>query len=406
MLLRATKLENRADKGVRISVALALALLLALVPFAGFTTAKADGGLNLSTQFPGITVNPGEDVTFTLNVENESATPQNVALSVESLPNGWNAYFEGNGNPVSRVYVDDAASDSNVVSVDLVIVVPDNTAAGTNSVVVKATGENGAVDTLQLDVALSQEEFAQGKLSAQYQEQQGPSSTTFNYAMTLTNNNSKAQSYSLSASAPEGWQVSFYTSDGLQIASVNLEGNRGQSITVKIDPPVEVAAGEYSVPVSAVSANENLSVDLTTVITGTYAMTLTTPTGLVSADAYAGKTSSVTLTVQNTGTADLHDISLTSASVPANWTVRYETAKIDALAAGQSVDVVAYIDAASDAVNGDYVVSFKAKTSEVTSQADFRITVKTSTVWGIVGIVIVAAVVVALVLVFRKFGRR
>jgi uncharacterized membrane protein len=32
--------------------------------------------------------------------------------------------------------------------------------------------------------------------------------------------------------------------------------------------------------------------------------------------------------------------------------------------------------------------------------------VKTSTVWGIVGIVIIAAVIVALILVFRKFGRR
>ncbi len=43
---------------------------------------------------------------------------------------------------------------------------------------------------------------------------------------------------------------------------------------------------------------------------------------------------------------------------------------------------------------------------QATSTASFRVTVKTSTVWGIVGIVIVAAVAAALVLVFRKFGRR
>ena len=397
---------SKSRRGLRIIALLALVMALAAAPFTGITTAKAGGGLNLSTQYPGITVSPGEDVTFTLNVENESAAPQNVALIVDELPDGWNAYFEGDGNPVSRVYVDDAASDNNVVGVDLVIVVPDNAAAGPNSVKVMATGENGVSDTLQLDVTLSDEEFTQGKLSAQYQEQQGSSSTTFNFSMTLTNNNSKAKAYSLSASAPDGWQVSFYTSDGLQIASVNLEGNRSQSIAVEIDPPVDVAAGEYAIPISAVSSNESLSVNLTTVITGTYAMTLTTPTGLVSLDAYAGKTSTVTLTVQNTGTADLHGISLTTATVPANWTVRYEMAKIDTLAAGESVEVVAYIDAASDAVNGDYVVSIKAKTSEVSSQADFRVAVKTSTIWGIVGIVIVAAVVVALVLIFRKFGRR
>lgn len=406
MLHENTNRMNSRRGILRIGTLLALALVLAAAQFAGITTAHAAGGLNISTQYPGITVNPGEDVTFALNVENESATPQNVALAVGELPEGWDAYFEGDGNPVSRVYVDDASSDHNVAGVNLVIVIPDDAKAGDNSVTVTATGENGASDTLQLDVTLSDEKFTQGKLAAQYQEQQGSSSTTFNFSMALTNNNSKSQSYSLSASAPEGWQVSFYTSDGLQIASVNLEGNRSQAITVEIDPPVDVAAGEYKIPVTAVSPNESLSVDLTTVITGTYGMTLTTPTGLVSADAYAGKTSTVTLTIQNTGTADLHDISLVTATAPANWTVRYETAKIDTLAAGQSTEVVAYIDAASDAVNGDYVVSIKAKTSEATSQADFRVAVKTSTIWGIVGIVIVAAVVAALVLVFRKFGRR
>lgn len=400
-------LKSRRQKtAVRVCAVALLALTLVLAPFAGLRTAKADGGLNLSTDFPGVTINTGEDVTFELNVDNESATPQNVALSIDSMPKGWSAYFEGNGKPVSRVYVGDASSDSNSVKVDLVVTVPDDATQDTHSIVVSATGQNGAVSKLQLDINVSEQEFTQGKLTSQYQELEGSSSSKFSYSMSLTNNSSVQQSYSLSAQAPDGWQVKFSTSDGQQIASLNVDASRSESITVAITPPVSVDAGTYTIPVAAISANETLSMNYTVVITGTYAMTLTTPSGLMSLDAVAGKSSNVTLTIQNTGTAPLEDVSLTTASTPTDWTVTFDKSKIDSIAAGESAEVTATIQAANDAITGDYVVSISAKNSEVSSQADFRVTVKTSTVWGIVGIVIIAAVVVGMILVFRKFGRR
>ncbi|NLT97382.1 MAG: hypothetical protein GXW96_04375 [Christensenellaceae bacterium] len=141
-------------------------------------------------------------------------------------------------------------------------------------------------------------------------------------------------------------------------------------------------------------------------IIGTYEMKLSTPTGLLSVDAVAGQGSTVTLNIENTGNADLSNITLTAKSTPANWSVTFDKDTIETLPAGQSVQVAATIKPAKDAVTGDYVVSIQAKSTLASSQADFRVTVKTSTIWGIVGIVIIAAVVVALVLVFRKFGRR
>ena len=392
---------------IRAIVTLALALMLAALPFAGITTAKADGGLNLSTPYPGVSVNPGENVTFTLSLENESATPQNVELSFDSeLSGGWKAYFEGDGNRVSRVYVDDVNSDNNIVSVDLMVDIPDDAAAGTQTIVVKAKGE-GMSATLRLDITVSEEEFTSGKLACSYPEKQGSSSTTFDFSVTLTNNSSKAQSYALSATPPDSsWQVEFANSEGTQLSNLNVEGGRSQTITVTVDPPTDVDAKTYTIPFSAVSTNEPLSVDLTVVITGTYYMTLSTPSGNLSVDAVAGQKSTVTLTIENTGTADLNDVSLTTYSAPTDWTVEYDTDTIGTLAAGQSVEVIAYITPATDAVNGDYVVTVKAANDQVVSNASFRVTVKTSTVWGIVGIVIVAAVVVALIFIFRKFGRR
>jgi uncharacterized membrane protein len=404
MLLKETTLSK--FRPVRAITALALALVLVIAPL-GIGAAKAEGGLNISTPYPGITINTGDDATFTLNVENESTTPQNVSLSVDEKPDGWDAYFTGDGNPITRVYVNDADSDDNNAEVDLVVSIPDDAKVGDYTIKISGAGQSGFSDTLELNITISEEQFTKGKIVCNYPQQQGSSDTTFTYSLTLTNNSSKAQSYALSATTPDkNWQVEFENSDGVQISSLSLESGRGATVKVSIDPPDDVAAGSYGIPFSAVSAEETRSADLTAVITGTYGMTLSTPSGNLALDAEAGKKSSVTLTITNSGTADLTNIQLLTSSEPTDWEVSYEKTTIESLAAGDSVEVIAYVQPAHDAVNGDYVVSIKAKTDQVTTSAAFRVTVKTSTIWGIVGIAIVAVVVVALILIFRKFGRR
>lgn len=390
----------------RVLIVCALALMLALTPFAGYLTARADGGLTLSTTYPGVTVSPGQEFTFDLVVKNESGVPQNVALSVPTLPDGWTARFTGNGKPVSRVFVDND-EDSNTAKVSLVVEVPTDAPEGTQSIVAAATGENGAVSSLQMDLTISNEGFTQDTLTAQYQELEGSSTSVFSFSMTLKNNSGDQQGYSLaSAGAPQGWQVKFTSSGGQQISSVNVDAGRSETITVGVTPPADVEPGKYIIPVTATSTGSPLEMKFAVNITGTHSMALSTPTGLLSVDAVAGRESTVTLNIQNTGNAELSNITLTTKSSPANWTVTFDKDTIDTLPAGQSAQVTATIKPANDAVTGDYVVSIQAKTNLASSQADFRVTVKTSTVWGIVGIVIIAAVVVALVLVFRKFGRR
>jgi len=390
----------------RVLFVCALALVLTLTPFTGYRSAHAEGGLTLSTTYPGVTVSPGQEFTFDLVVKNESGVPQNVALSLSQLPEGWTARFTGNSKPVSRVFVDND-EDNNTSKVSLVVKVPEDAPEGVQSIVATATGQNGAVSSLQLDLNVSTQGYTQDTLTAQYQELAGSSTSTFNFSMTLKNNSGDQQGYSLAApEVPQGWQVKFTTSSSQQISSVNLDAGRSETITVGVTPPVDVEPGKYIIPVTATSTGTPLKLDFAVYIIGTYEMKLSTPTGLLSVDAVAGQGSTVTLNIENTGNADLSNITLTAKSTPANWTVTFDKDTIETLPAGQSAQVTATIKPAKDAVTGDYVVSIQAKSTLASSQADFRVTVKTSTVWGIVGIVIIAAVVVALVLMFRKFGRR
>ena len=52
------------------------------------------------------------------------------------------------------------------------------------------------------------------------------------------------------------------------------------------------------------------------------------------------------------------------------------------------------------------MATFTAQTDEASSSAEFRVSVKTQTVWGVVAVLIILCVIGGLVFVFRKYGRR
>jgi len=114
----------------------------------------------------------------------------------------------------------------------------------------------------------------------------------------------------------------------------------------------------------------------------------------------------VKIVVENTGTASLRGITL-SSKAPSGWAVTFDTEAITEIPAGQQVEVTAHVQPPDKAVAGDYVLTMSAKTVDgVTKSADFRITVVTSTLWGVAGIGLIAVSVVVVGLAVVRFGRR
>jgi uncharacterized membrane protein len=134
-------------------------------------------------------------------------------------------------------------------------------------------------------------------------------------------------------------------------------------------------------------------------------MELTTPTGLLSASVTAGDQKRIALLVKNNGSAPLKNITLNS-SAPVNWDVIFDPKTVDTLGPGRSAEVYATIQADKKAIPGDYVTSLEAKVPEVSSKASFRVSVKTSMLYGWIGVLIVGGAVSAVYYLFRKFGRR
>ncbi len=391
--------KDKLIKHTLIFTVLMSLLLTLLCPFA----AKAAGGLELSTAYPGITVKAGEVVSVSLNLENTSGSAFDASLSAVSMPEGWDGYFSGGGKQISKVH---AANGETVTGVTFQLTIPKDAAEGTYQAELSAAADSGISDTAVLDFTISENEYGQSSFTIEYPFQEGPSGTTFTFNTTLVNNGADTQSYNLSAQAPSGWQVSFKPSgETTQIAAIDIDSAGTQGISVTVVPPANVEAGEYKIPVTAVSSKETMNLDLNVNITGTYGLEVTTPTGLLSMDTSAGKESAVTLNVINNSNVTLENISLTS-SAPAGWTVEFDNSTIESLDAGATKEVVAHITPSEDAMTGDYVTSISASVAETSASADFRVTVKTATVWGIVAVAIILALIAGLGYVFKKYGRR
>ncbi|MGN6353632.1 MAG: COG1470 family protein, partial [Parafilimonas sp.] len=111
------------------------------------------------------------------------------------------------------------------------------------------------------------------------------------------------------------------------------------------------------------------------------------------------------LVVTNTGTIPLKEIDL-SAQTPAKWQASFEPSKIAQVEPGKTADVTATLIVPDKTIAGDYVTVFTAKNSNASSDATFRMTVKTSILSGWIGIIVILLAVFLVYRLISKYGRR
>ena len=371
------------------------------------TEAEA-GKVTFSTDYPGVTIKPGGTSTFTLYITNTGSEETTVELSAEDLPEGWEGSFQGSSNEVSMVHVGAYQKKEDSPSLSYSLTVPEDTKEDIYTISLNAKG--GDVDeSLALTVKVDAEEkkIGAGEFSTDYAQQEGDSGTKFSYTTTLTNNSGENMTYSLSAEgAPEGWTVTFTPSDTTTAtSSVPVDAGASSTIKAAIVPAQNVTAGEYPITLVAACAGETLELPVTVKITGTYSLTATTPTGNLSTSTYAGETKDVALSIQNTGNIDLTAVSL-KAQASTDWEITFDQDTINEIPAGGSAEVTAHITPAKDAILGDYVTIITASNDAVSSDCELRISVQNHTSWGIAAVAVIAVLVLGLVLIIRRFGRR
>jgi uncharacterized membrane protein len=378
-----------------------LACLVLAAPARAADTANVQG-VFLVTDYPAISVAAGETTTVKLKLRNYGLPPQPVNLSVSGLPAGWKAEFLGGGQPVAAAMADVGEA----VSLQLRLEVPAGKGSGPQTLLLRADGPGTLKAELPLKVTLADELPASLNLKAKLPSLRGTAKSSFEYTLTIRNDSGKDLPVRLAAAAPPGFQISWTEGYGTQeINSLPVEAGQSKDVKVKVQPPGAVAAGDYQVIARAAAENAVADAPLTLQLTGQPKLRLGTKEGRLSGSAEAGATTPINLVVTNDGSAAAEELEL-SASPPADWKIEFEPKKVAALDAGQSLAVQALLTPSTKAVAGDYMTSFRANAKGESSSADYRVQVTTSTLWGIVGIGIIAVALLIVVGAVARFGRR
>ena len=370
-----------------------LLLMTAVVPLGALAAT-----FNLTTPYPAVTIQPGNTVTFPLDIA--VPAPERVGLAVSGAPKGWMANLRGGGNIVNAVF----AGGTTAATVDLSVTVPQDATPGSQTLTVTATADQGT-RTLPIEVTVLGDTGGAITLTSDFPQLSGDPTSTFSYSLTLANTGTQKQTYTLQGQGPDGWTVSVHPSSNGQALTDTVDGGATDTLSVTAQPPSTVTAGSYPIQVTVASGSQSATTNLEADVTGAPAVTLSTPNQVLNAQVTAGSTGTVSLVVTNTGSTVLQNVAVT-ASAPTGWTTTFAPTTIDTIQPGSAATVDATLKPSSDALAGDYDVTFTVTAGTATANVDIRTTVQTSPLWGFIGLALIVIVIVGLGWVFRRFGRR
>jgi uncharacterized membrane protein len=385
------------------TLAVFIAALAALTPpiARGEDAPKDVKGLYLMSDYPAVTLRPGETSSISMKLQNYDLPPERLTLSVSGVPAGWTATLMGGGQPVGAAMPATNAS----VPLELRLDVPKNAAAGTETLTVTAAG-GSTTATLPIAVTLAKDLPAKLTLTPQLPQLRGTSKSPFEFQLAIKNDSGKKLTVSLSAQTPQNFDASFSEQYGNQeLNALPIEAGQTKNVKLKVTPPNTAAAGSYKAVARVGAEDVVATTDLTIDITGQPKLDISGRDGLLSTRATAGKETSVPIIITNAGTAPADSIEV-SGSAPSGWKISFEPKTIERIAPNANKEVQALITPTEKAIAGDYVTSIRASTRGESASASFRVSVTTSPMWGIAGVGLIGAALLVMVAAIARFGRR
>ena len=131
-------MKHRQMRALSRLLAALLTLMTLAVPALAETVQETETPtepyVELSTPYPSMTVNAGDEMTVELAIDNYSGASQDFALFVEQIPEGWTGDFSADGQRVSRVH---ARNGEVIDTVALEVEIPLETEAGEYEIVLE-----------------------------------------------------------------------------------------------------------------------------------------------------------------------------------------------------------------------------------------------------------------------------
>ena len=360
-------------------------------------------------QYPGITIAPEDSISVDLLIKNRGRSDETVLVEVAEKPQDWEVQIKRFSTIVSGVFV--ASKEDQTLNLtakpkdkDLKKLPP-----GSYRFAVRAKSADGVLEqssAITVTVAGEQKAAQRVTIDTSYPTLRGPSGDKFQFSLDVRNDTDQDAVFNFRATAPSGWETSFKPAyEQKQISSLQIPANQSKTIEMEVTPPYNVQAGEYDFKVEAQAPKAKAEKDLKVVLTGTYSIKSGTPNGLLSVVTERGQKASVTLLVQNKGSAAQREVKF-SALKPENWKVEFKPEKIENLEPGAIKQVEMTMTPAEQALIGDYSVSVQVEGEKANDNVEFRVTIRAASKWGWIGVGIIVLVVLGLTVMFRVLGRR
>ncbi|MBN9549046.1 MAG: DUF11 domain-containing protein [Alphaproteobacteria bacterium] len=358
-------------------------------------------GLWLTSTYPEFSARTGKDVSVPLSLANHGLPPQRVEFGVDGLPDGWKWEIDGGGNPVTAAI---AGSDG-TINLTLKLTPPADSVGKT--VAFSVSGKAGSESLkLPMQLTLVKTEPAKLTLEPKLPALRGTAKSAFNFQVDIKNQGQQDSTVNLLAQAPAGFQVTFKENYGSQeLTSLPLKAGESKTLSVSVQPPDSAQAGQYPVAVAASDGKVSAETKLVLDVTGRPSVSLAGPGGRLSGNATAGQERTFTFTLSNNGSAPARGVQL-SASPPSGWKVTFSPEKVDEVAPGATSDVSVSMTPSAQAIAGDYMLSVRANGGGASDSANFRVTVRTSTMWGVAGLGVIGASALMLAFAVTRYGRR
>jgi uncharacterized membrane protein len=364
--------------------------------------------ISVAPEYSGVIVAQGEDVSIDLKVANKGRRDEIIELTLPSVPKGWTASIKTYSFGVTGVYVESdktksltlkARHDESVGPGKYTFLVQGQTQDG------KLTSSGKVVITVK---AKEKEKKSKDvRITTSYPVLEGPTDAKFEFSIEVENKLDKDTVFNLGYEGPQNWDIKFKPAyEEKYFSSLRIKHGQSESMAVEVKPYLLAEPGRYPLKVKVSSPEAKAEAEIMVVLTGTYKLDAGTANGLLSLrEAYQGKEANLSFYVKNTGSAKQNNVKFLSFK-PENWKVEFKPERIETLAPGELKQVEVTITPADEALVGDYSVTLSIEGEKATKNLEFRVPVKASTAWGIIGLGIIVIVVVGLVVLFIRLGRR
>lgn len=364
--------------------------------------------ISVAPEYSGVIVSQGENVSVDLKVFNKGRQDEIIELTVPSVPKGWTAMVKTFSFGITGVYMESDKTRNLTLKAE-----PDESVGpGKYTFLVKGQTQDGKLTSsgkVVITVKPKQEEKKSKdvKITTSYPVLEGPTDATFEFSLEVQNKLDKDTVFNLAYEGPPNWDIKFKPAyEDKYFSSLRIKKGQTESMAVEVKPYLLAEPNRYPLKVKVSSPEAKAEAEIMVVLTGTYKLDAGTADGLLSLrEAYQGKEANLSFYVKNSGSAKQNNVKFLSFK-PENWKVEFKPERLETLARGELKQVEVIITPAEQALVGDYSVTLSIEGEKAKRNLEFRVPVKASTAWGVIGLGIIVLVVVGLVVLFIRLGRR